>query len=253
MSCLVLSCLVLSYFKQIALRFAAELDSDDFQFPYSFFLPCAWEYCPNAYFLRKALDVLYSDLTRGSHIPNQPEGLGSAAVPRLTYWWGVSMCPPGLNDLALAESRVTALIKKLTLMQEIAGELVLQPTLQEILEHKGVKIEPVPESTPHPTAVRYNSVIQAATLLHEPEQDDREVPVGQYTESSYQLLSTLSNPGHSNAVLNARRRRGGRRRKNKRRATYGTAYAGESSVSASASALGKEQRLWKGVSHEAGK
>ena len=41
------------------------------------------------------------------------------------------MCPPGLNDIA-AEN--LAIIMRVKCFSEIADEIVLQPTLQEILE-----------------------------------------------------------------------------------------------------------------------
>ena len=67
-------------------------------------------------------------------VPTWGFGKCCLAMLHLTYWWGISMCPPGFNDLSLTENRVT--IMKSKAMQEIAGEVVLQPTVQEILEFR---------------------------------------------------------------------------------------------------------------------
>ena len=53
------------------------------------------------------------------------------------------MCLPGLNDVAFAEK--LAILVKLKCFSEIAGEVAYQPTLRDILEFRGDRMEPLPE------------------------------------------------------------------------------------------------------------
>ena len=47
------------------------------------------------------------NLVPGSNYPNQPDSNSvSHLSDPLTYWWGVTLCPPELNDVALAENVV---------------------------------------------------------------------------------------------------------------------------------------------------
>ena len=56
----------------------------------------------------------------------------------LTYWRGVTLCPPELNDVSLAESVVIlmryAAIKEMNLNTEVQ-----KPSLEEVLEFQGVQ------------------------------------------------------------------------------------------------------------------
>ena len=45
------------------------------------------------------------------------------------YWCSASTSPPGLNDVAIAEN--LAIEMHLKAIQEIAGEVVTEPTLEE--------------------------------------------------------------------------------------------------------------------------
>ena len=74
------------------------------------------------------------------------------------------MCPPGLNDVATAESLAIETRLK-AMLHETSGVVVTEPTLEDL--HRGGKMAPAPESTPHPTAVQCSSQIQGAVFLHE--------------------------------------------------------------------------------------
>ena len=47
------------------------------------------------------------NLVPGVNYPNQPRSdPDSHLSDPLNYWWGVTLCPPELNDVALAETAV---------------------------------------------------------------------------------------------------------------------------------------------------
>ena len=90
-------------------------------FPKSLVVPCAWIKSHHSLSLRDAVqDVTHHEggsttrdqlphitLESGVHFPNQPNrSPGSTVSDPLTYWWGVTLCPPELSDVALAESVV---------------------------------------------------------------------------------------------------------------------------------------------------
>ena len=89
----------------------------DFAFPKSLVVPLTWLYAPNALSLSDAVnDVSQHEernawgqasqikLAPGINYPNQPvRNPGSHLSDPLTYWWGVTLCPPELNNVSLPE------------------------------------------------------------------------------------------------------------------------------------------------------
>ena len=90
----------------------------------------------------------------------------------LTYWWGVTLCPPELNDVSLAESVVIhmryAAIKEMYLNTEVQ-----KPSLEEILEFQGPRMDFTEESTPHPEARAYLSAYEGGEVLQDFEIEDK--------------------------------------------------------------------------------
>ena len=89
----------------------------------------------------------------------------------LTYWWGVTLCPPELNDVSLAESVVIlmryAAIKEINLNTEVQ-----KPLLAEVLEFQGPTMECADESTPHQETRIYSSVLEGGNVMQQFEADD---------------------------------------------------------------------------------
>ena len=84
----------------------------------------------------------------------------------LTYWWGVTLCPPELNDVALAETVV--IMMRLAAIREIHLNVeVNKPSLAAVLEYKGLRMECSDESTPHEEACIYSSANDGGKLLTE--------------------------------------------------------------------------------------
>ena len=91
------------------------------------------------------------------------------------------MCLPGLSDVAIAENLATEMHLK-AIQKTIAGMLAPQPKLKDVLDYCGDAMVPAPESTLHPTAVRYNSQVQGAAVLREPEGDDSQIPSADFNQ-----------------------------------------------------------------------
>ena len=72
----------------------------------------------------------------GSNYPDQPKGIPDSHLSDpLTYWWGVTLCPPELNDVALAETVV--IMMRIAAIREIhLNEEVNKPSLAEVLEKR---------------------------------------------------------------------------------------------------------------------
>ena len=102
---------------------AKAVSARDYHFPMCFVVSCPWFSCPKALSLRDAVDgvahnsreeariegVAHNSLSPGTHCPNQPSlSKGSTERNSLTFWWGATLCPPELNDVALAENVVIA-------------------------------------------------------------------------------------------------------------------------------------------------
>ena len=90
----------------------------------------------------------------------------------LTYWWGVTLCPPELNDGALAETMVIlmryAAIKEINLNTEVQ-----KPSIA--LEFQGAKMECAVESTPHEETRIYSSILEGGNLMQKFEEREREL------------------------------------------------------------------------------
>ena len=104
----------------------------------------------------------------GTNYPNQPERNPSSHLSDpLTYWWDVTLCPPELNDVSLAESVVIlmrcAAIKEINLNTEVQ-----KPSLAEVLEFQGPRMECADESTPH-----QETCIHSSILVPEPASRDK--------------------------------------------------------------------------------
>ena len=92
----------------------------DYSFPKSLVIPYPWQTAPQALSLSDAINhvslrderntwgpAMRIQAVPGVNYPNQPRSNpGSCLSDPLTYWWGVTLCPPELNDVALAETVV---------------------------------------------------------------------------------------------------------------------------------------------------
>ena len=77
----------------------------------------------------------------GSNYPNQPErNPGSDLSDPLTYWWGVTLCPPELNDVSLAES--VAILMRYAAIKEInLNTEVQKPSSADVLEFQCLRMD----------------------------------------------------------------------------------------------------------------
>ena len=92
----------------------------DYSFPRSLVIPYTWLSASQALSLSDAINHVslhdernawgpapHIQLVPGVNYPNQPRrNPGSHLSDPLTYWWGATLCPPELNDVALAETVV---------------------------------------------------------------------------------------------------------------------------------------------------
>ena len=91
------------------------VNARNYSFPKSLVVPFTWMYAPRALSLSEAVNHVSQheerdawgqasqiNLVAGINYPNQPEcnPLSHLSDP-LTYWWGVTLCPPELNDVIL--------------------------------------------------------------------------------------------------------------------------------------------------------
>ena len=163
----------------------------------------------------------------------------------LTYWWGVTLCPPELNDVALAETVVIlmryAAIKEINLNTEVQ-----KPSIADVLEFKGERMECGVEATPHEETPIYSSVLRGGTLMQKFEEgelqdaaadgdkgNDERYPIR--SEGSY---ATSSNPWPREEQKEARDITGVQKRKpytHRRKGNRWDQY-GESSSAASSEA-----------------
>ena len=89
----------------------------------------------------------------------------------LTYWWGATLCPPELNDVALAET-VAIMMRYAALREVHLNTEVQKPSLAAVLEFKGATMECATESTPHEKASIYTSVLEGGRLMQKFESED---------------------------------------------------------------------------------
>ena len=77
----------------------------------------------------------------GVNYPDQPKSVPDSHLSDpLTYWWGVTLCPPELNDVALAENVV--ILMRIAAMREMRlSEEVNKPSFADVLEFGGLRME----------------------------------------------------------------------------------------------------------------
>ena len=105
-------------------------------------------------------------------LSNQPRrNPGSYLSDPLTYWWGVTQCPAELNDVALAETVVIlmryAAIKEINLNTEVQ-----KPSVADVLEFQGAKMECAVESTPHEETRICSSILEGGNLMQKFEESE---------------------------------------------------------------------------------
>ena len=111
-------------------------------------------------------------LVPGVNYPNQPRlNPGSHLSGPLTYWWGVTLCPPELNDVALAEAVV--ILMRYAAIEEInLNTEVQKPSIADVLEFKGATMECATEATPHEETGIYSSVLEGGNLMQKFKDDE---------------------------------------------------------------------------------
>ena len=154
------------------------MNARDYAFPNSLVIPFVWNQSPESVSLFDAINNVSSHgerrawgqasllkLNPGVNYPDQPRrNPDSHLSDPLTYWWGVTLCPPELNDVALAETVVIKM--RMAAIREIyLNTEVNKPSLAEVLEYRGLRIERSAESTPHERACIYSSAYDGGKLL----------------------------------------------------------------------------------------
>ena len=89
----------------------------------------------------------------------------------LTYWRGATLCPPELNDVALAET-VAIMMRYAALREVNLNTEVEKPSLADVLEFKGATMDCAIESTPSKETCIYTSVLEGGTLMQQFEDDE---------------------------------------------------------------------------------
>ena len=111
-------------------------------------------------------------LAPGVDYPNQPRrNPGSRLSDPLTYWWGATLCPPELNDVALAET-VVILMRYAAIEEVNLNAEAQKPSLANVLEFQGATMECAFESTPHEETCIYTSVLEGGNLMQKFEDDE---------------------------------------------------------------------------------
>ena len=114
----------------------------------------------------------YIQPVAGVNYPNQPRRDPSSDLSDLlTYWWGATLCPPELNDVALAET-VAIMMRYAALREVNLNTEVEKPSLADVLEFKGATIDCAIESTPSEETCIYTSVLEGGRLMQQFEDDD---------------------------------------------------------------------------------
>ena len=154
------------------------VNARELAFPKSLVVPYYWSQAPQALSLQDALNYVSThgekrkwgqasriNVAPGTNYPNQPNSNPDSHLSDpLTYWWGVTLCPPELNDVALAEAVVIKM--RLAAVREMRlNEEVIKPSLAEVVEFKGLTMECSVESTPHEDACIYSSTYDGGELL----------------------------------------------------------------------------------------
>ena len=165
------------------------VNARDCSFPKSLVVPFTWLYAPNALSLSDAVnDVSQHEernawgqasqikLVPGINYPNQPErNPGPRLSDPLTYWWGVTLCPPELNDVSLAEN-VVILMRYAAIREINLNTEVQKPSIAEVLEFKGSRMDCADESTPHEETRIYSSILEGGNVMQKFEESNTGEP-----------------------------------------------------------------------------
>ena len=97
------------------------LDAHHFNLPGSVAVtnPCNFE-SKLCHYLRLWESVPEGSLVKDCHFPDQPPSSEGSTEKVLTYWWGATLCPPEMKDLALAENLVYDM--RMAAHREMAGK-----------------------------------------------------------------------------------------------------------------------------------
>ena len=134
------------------------------------------------------------NLVSGMNYPSQPRSIPDSHLSDpLTYWWGVTLCPPELNDVALAETVV--ILMRIAAMREMRlNEEVNKPSLADVLEFRGHKMDCSVESTPHEEACIYSSASDGGELLKQFGEPAQMPEKEEVTTRSHGEFAATSNP-----------------------------------------------------------
>ena len=161
------------------------VNARDYSFPKSLVVPFIWLYAPNALSLSDAVNDMSQHeernawgqasqikLAPGINYPNQPErNPGSHLSDPLNYWWGVTLCPPELNDVSLAEN-VVILMRYAAIREIKLNTEVQKPSIADVLEFQGPRMDCADESTPHEETRIYSSILEGGNVMQEFEESD---------------------------------------------------------------------------------
>ena len=193
------------------------VNAREFAFPRSLVVPYYWSQAPQALTLQDALDYVSThsekrkwgqasriNVAPGINHPNQPQSIPDSHLSDpLAYWWGVTLCPPELNDVALAEAVVIKM--RLAAVREMRlNEEVDKPSLAEVLEYKGFTMECSVESTPHEDACVYSSTYDGGELLKQFGEPAQTLATEQVPTRSHGVFANTFNPWPRQEELEAR-------------------------------------------------
>ena len=154
------------------------MNARDYAFPNSLVVPFTWNQSPASISLVDVINKVSSHSEKrawgqvsrikanpGINYPDQPRSNPDSHLSDpLTYWWGVTLCPPELSDVALAETVVIKM--RMAAIREIhLNTEVNKPSLDEVLEYQGLRMECSVESTPHEKACIYAAAHDGGNLL----------------------------------------------------------------------------------------
>ena len=183
------------------------LNARDYAFPSSLVIPFYWTQVPQALSLQDAINSVSTHgekrtwgqashirLVPGVNYPNQPKSVPDSHLSDpLTYWWGVTLCPPELNDVALAETVV--ILMRIAAIREIhLNEEVNKPSLAEVLEYRGLKMDCSVESTPHEEACVYSSACDGGELMTQFGASTQHDEANEFPTRAHGEFATTENP-----------------------------------------------------------
>ena len=166
------------------------VNARNYSFPNSLVVSYTWMYASRALSLSEAVNGSVNHVSQheerttwgqasqismvaGINYPNQRErNPGSSLSDPLNYWWGVTLCPPELNDVSLAES-VAILMRYAAIKEMNLNTEVQKPSLADVLEFQGPRVDCTEESTPHPEARAYSSTYEGGEVMQQFEVERR--------------------------------------------------------------------------------